>query len=323
VIVIANIKQVAAHAGLSVACVSKYLKNADSVLPTTRERIERAIKELNYVPSNMARYLRTKRTYNIKVIMESITNPFFAEIFDSLRHGFEKHGYTVILQPISKPFEISDFSAVDGIVICFAEDEGKLDALLQLAGEIPVACMHWKKPDSEIPAVWYDVSFGMALAANHLSESGCCRFAYMGGPESNRISAAKKAGAIAALEEKECRLLNDAVFHGEFVFQTGYDAAKQLVKLPELPDAVLCENDVLAAGMICGLYRQGISVPDQIRVTGFDNIPLADMYIPAITSVEISIPEMSLKTVELVLDQIEKRSVQCEKRLPKLIVRQS
>lgn len=94
----ANIKQVAALAGLSVACVSKYLKNPDSVLPSSRERIEAAIEELQYTPSAMARYLRTKRTYTVKAVMESITIPFFAEMFETLRRDLEERGYTTILQ---------------------------------------------------------------------------------------------------------------------------------------------------------------------------------------------------------------------------------
>ena len=83
----ANIKQVAALAGLSVSCVSKYLKNPGSVLPDSRQRIEAAIEELQYTPSAMARYLRTKRTYTVKAVMESITIPFFAEMFEGFRRA--------------------------------------------------------------------------------------------------------------------------------------------------------------------------------------------------------------------------------------------
>lgn len=172
----ANIKQVAALAGLSVACVSKYLKNPDSVLPSSRERIEAAIEELQYTPSAMARYLRTKRTYTVKAVMESITIPFFAEMFETLRRDLEERGYTTILQTTdSRPFSTRDFDAVDGVIACFVDDEQVLAGIHQAAGGLPFICMHWREPFLPVPTVWLDVREGMRLAARHLLEGGCRR----------------------------------------------------------------------------------------------------------------------------------------------------
>ena len=129
----ANIKQVAGLAGLSVSCVSKYLKNPDSVLPSSRERIEAAIETLHYSPSTAARSLRTKRSYTVKAVMESITNPFYAEIFENLRSELERYGYTVVLQTCDgKGFREIDFDAFDGVVACFLDREDTLRQIIRL-----------------------------------------------------------------------------------------------------------------------------------------------------------------------------------------------
>ena len=116
----ANIKEVAACATLSVACVSKYLKNPDSVRKASREKIEMAIKKLNYVPSSIARNLRTKRTGIIKIISHSITNPFFAELFELSRKKLEDLGYIAVLQVIGSmellEFAPDDFEQIDEAV---------------------------------------------------------------------------------------------------------------------------------------------------------------------------------------------------------------
>ena len=115
----------------------------------------------------------------------------------------------------------------------------------------------------------------------------------------------------------------EQTYHGEFTFQAGYDAAKGIARLPERPRAVVCENDVLAAGVICGLYRQGVAVPEEVRVTGFDNLPLAEMYIPAITSIAIPMEEMHTLGVSMLLKQMQGQPVESCMLTPLLASRQS
>ncbi|MBQ8683936.1 MAG: LacI family DNA-binding transcriptional regulator [Clostridia bacterium] len=320
----ANIKQVAAAAGLSVACVSKYLKSPDSVLPTTRQRIEEAIEALHYVPSAAARSLRTKKSYQVKIVMESISNPFFADMFEGLRRQLEAYGYTSLLQNMDKPPAPEDFRGLDGLIVCFGDDETRIRALLDMAGaSLPTVCLHWRRPSFDVPAVWVDVSTGMELAVEHLLAQDCDRFAYVGGPASSIISSVKYQGTVAALTAAGKALTPEGIYHGEFTFQAGYDAAKAIARLPERPQAVVCENDVLAAGVICGLYRQGVAVPEEVRVTGFDNLPLAEMYIPAITSIAIPMQEMHSRAVAMLLERINGEVTEDCMLAPLLIPRQS
>ena len=319
----ANIKQVAAHAGLSVACVSKYLKNASSVLPASREKIETAIRELRYTPSKAARSLRTKRNHTIKVVLDSITNPFFAEIFETLRRVLESQGYTAVLQSVIRPFVPADIDGIDGILVGFSSNEKRLAELIYTAESVPVVLLHWREPLFSVPSVWSDVRCGMELATKHLLEAGCHRIAYVGGPTKDAISETKYEGAQGTLATFGLKLRPDWVFHGDFVFQSGYDAAQRISDKNNHPDGILCENDVLAAGVICGLHQQGIMVPEQIRVVGFDNIPLADMYIPSITSVALPTTAMCERAAYMIIALVKSSPISSCSYPPRLILRQS
>lgn len=320
----ANIKEVAALAGLSVACVSKYLKSPNSVLPSSREKIESAIEQLHYIPSQTARSLRTKKTMAVKIVMQRIDNPFFAEMFERLRRELERFGYTALLQGSDREPSAADFLGVDGVISCFNDDEKMISAISgALSGRIPLVCMHWRSPNFEHPSVWTDVSVGMGLAAKLLLDEDCAEFAYVGGPDDSVISSFKFNGVKTALIEAGAAVNDERIFHGEFSFQTGYDAAKAMVRSGKLPQAVMCETDELAAGVICGLYRQGVAVPEQVRVTGFNNVPLAEMYIPAITSIALPFEELCSTAVKLLMDTFAGKPAEKVQIAPKLMKRQS
>ncbi len=324
VMTMANIKDVAALAGLSAACVSKYLKSPDSVLPSSRERIQAAIEQLNYIPSRTARSLRTKKTLAIRVVMQRIDNPFFAEMFEGLRRELELAGYTALLQNTDREPAAEDFTGVDGVIFCFGDDERMIAAISELiTGRLPMVCMHWREPRFEHPAVWVDVSDGMRLAAEFLLDEGCRDFAYVGGPRDSVISAFKFGGVRSALGEAGVFVGPGRIFHGDFSFQTGYDAAKALVRSGALPQAVFCETDELAAGVICGFYRQGVAVPEQVRVTGFNNTPLAEMYIPSITSIALPFAEICSQAARLMMCSLDGQTPENVCVRPVLIERRS
>ena len=145
----ANIKQVAAHAELSVSCVSKYLKNPNSVLESSRQRIEAAIAELHYVPSSVARNLRTQWTGIIKIISHSIRNPFCAELFELLRKFLEDSGYIAMLQLVEPTgpvdFTKKDLEQADGIILSCVENDEVFTALSGiLPPDYPIVCLHFQ-----------------------------------------------------------------------------------------------------------------------------------------------------------------------------------
>lgn len=319
----ANIKQVAGLAGLSVSCVSKYLKNPDSVLPASREKIEAAIETLHYTPSTAARSLRTKRSYTVKAVMESITNPFYAEIFENLRSELERYGYTVVLQTCDgKGFREIDFETFDGVIACFLDREDTLRQIIRLARD-KLVLMHWHVADSSVPCVTLDVGHAISLATQHLLNCGCRRLAYIGGPAGSSVSASKREGFLACVRQARAPLSADRILSGSFSFEFGYRAAGKLLAGAPMPDGIVCENDVLAAGALRCLAEAGIAVPDQVCVAGFDDIPMAGMLVPALTSVSLPMEKMCEAAAELLLQAMEHRQARQRTFQAALVVRRS
>ena len=297
-----TIKQVAQRAGVSASCVSKYLRDENSVRQYNKERIAEAIKSLRYIPSQAARSLRQGKSMMVKAIMPSITLPFFAEIFERMRTAFSDSGYTLILQTIDaeKPFSARDFSGVDGVVVVFPDEDtliGQIEETLSSMDK-PLVALAGHKLVNNIGAVHVDISDGMAQAARYILDCGRSRIAFVGGVESSISSSERYRGFVRVVSPT----LQCGVYRRNFSIDWGYEAAKKMVESQRVPDAVLCENDSLAAGVIKFMMTHGVSVPGDIWVAGFDNIPLAEMYTPSISSVSLPSENMSLAAADMLIN---------------------
>lgn len=306
----AVIKDVARLAGLSVAVVSKYLKDSNSVRPDTRERIESAINELNYVPSATARTLRTGQTNLISVVLSNITNPYFAELFEAIRNEALKFGYAVILQNVdefadksmlsSPNFSVPSKIKVDGVIICFPESDELAEMLLsQQSGNIPVSVFSWHHmPKLSNGSIILDVKDGIYQTTRHLIQEGHRKFGYIGGHDWSHISREKRSGFLKALEEAGIEFDGSLEHHGRYRMETGHQGAEKIFQKDRTTTAIVAENDILALGCIKYCSQNGLSVPEHVAVTGFDDISLASMYEPAITSASHPLDKMAKAAVQ-------------------------
>ena len=319
----ANIKQVAQYAGVSPSCVSKYLRDENSVREENRERIKRAIAALNYVPSNIARSLRQGKSMTVKAIMPSITLPFFAEIFEYLRVPLHSAGYNLILQtiPPNGKFTPHDFLLADGVIISFPDQHDlicQLAGLLQTLGK-PLVAMHENSPIEGIGSVIVDIRDGMSKAALYMKNNGRKSIAYVGGSEDSGTSRERFCGYMGVVPPK----MRYGVFRRDFSMEWGYTAAGNMLDSGVIPDGILCENDGIAAGVIKYMLTHGVSVPDDVWVFGFDDIPLSKMYTPSISSVAIPSKGMSQTAVEILLDAMNGGALQDMQFKCSLMLRES
>ena len=281
-----TIKDVAKHAGVSASCVSKYLKDENSVRSYNRKQIAAAIAELNYVPSRAARSLRYGNTMTVKVIMPPISLPFFAEFFEYLRIHFSISGYFLSLHTLSSndtPMTAEDFIDCDGVVVVFPDDDtivSHLNHILSKAGR-PLVVVSGKRYSEDIHTIHVNMEKGIMDVCQFLLDSGKKRIAFVGGTTKDESSNTRFAGFEKAVPVE----MRSEIYRGGFSMHWGYRAAQLMVKKDPLPDAVICENDSLAAAIIKYMITHGISVPDDMWVIGFDNIPMAQMYNPSISSV--------------------------------------
>ncbi len=310
----AVIKDVAKLAGVSVASVSKVLNNAESVSDRTRGKIEAAIKELDYIPSTIARSMRTRKTNMIAVVVPDIIDDFFSNVFNFIKDAAQNLGYTPILYSIEDNIEIlknylGKISLVnfDGAIFCFLDEDEVIDNFEKIQMQIPITLFSWNISNEKFSAVVTDVFEGEYRAARYLIDKGEKKIAFVGGPENSRISKQKFNGYAKAMREAGLEITDDYLFNGHYRYQTGYQAAIKFSRLAEMPTAVVAANDVIAAGLIKCFIKKGIRVPDDIRIIGFDNIPLASIYEPAISTISIPIEQMSREAVNLLVNKIKNR----------------
>lgn len=274
----ANIKQVAEYAGLSPACVSKYLKNPNSVREDSRKRIEKAISDLNYTPSPIARSLRNRRTNRIMVIQRSIVTPFYHTLFDNIRLNLEEHGYTAILQICDGTAPPpSAFLQVDGVIIILQDKQNVLQIYSNIPEGTAVVMYGPEKLIASVPTVTIDLAETTRDMCEYLCSIGCKSFAYFGRSPYD-IATKRRLPAFRAFFENTPQCLKEEnIFlgtrsHGSD-FQTGIQLANRLVDQGGLPDAIFCENDLVAIGCATGLMLRGIIPTKGIVISGADNIP--------------------------------------------------
>lgn len=308
----AAIKDVAKLAGMSISVVSKYLKDSGSVRKDTKEKIESAISELNYVPSPIARSLRTKRTGLIAVVVPSITNPFFAELFEAIRQACIKESILAILQTadedqdeIEQTIQSIIYRQVDGVILCFLDSEQFLTQLKAKAPMIPTTIMNLHGMESSVGNIVLDMKSGIFDATMHLIKKGCKKIGYIGGPKDSVISKEKFEGFKSALEQNKIKISFDKIVkHGKATMRFGHDAIQEIMRNDSLVQGIVCENDALAVGCITYCLHQHIEIPKQLLVTGFDDIPLASMFEPPITTVRLPIEEMGKCAVKLIKERM-------------------
>ncbi len=308
----AVIKDVAKLAGVSVGTVSKYLNNEGNLKEETRQKVEYAINKLQYKPSPLARSMRTGKTNTIAVIAPDITNPFFAEIYNSIRQSAAQSGYVPILYTTADDLRIlkdylssASIKQADGIITCFVdEDENIAQFINELQKSMPIVMLSWNISNTKLNCISIDVFEGAMKATNHLISLGHKHIAYVGGHD--RVSAEKHSGFIKALKNAALEAKPEFEYYGDFNLQTGYYAARKFSILPDMPTAIFAENDILAIGCIKYLLQSNIRVPEDVAVMGFDNIKLSAMYEPSLSTISLPIVQMGEESVKLLVSAMDK-----------------
>jgi LacI family repressor for deo operon, udp, cdd, tsx, nupC, and nupG len=302
------IKDVATLAGVSVGSVSNYINSHGNLKSTTKNKIEAAINKLEYEPDFLARSMRTGKTDSIAVIVPDILNPFFAEIYNSIKVSAIKQGLLPILYTadddvsILKKYLISQsMRHSNGIILCFVDDDEAIAEIIQKTQHIPTVMVSWHIENQKYSTVSIDVFEGTAKATEHLISLGHRIIGYIGGQD--RISKEKQRGFERAVLDSKLDLLPHLEYHGDFSLQTGFMAAKKFMKLKEKPTAVFAENDILAIGFIKYCLQNKIKVPGDVSVIGFDNIKLSEMYEPSLSTVALPIKEIGECAVKLLLEE--------------------
>jgi len=308
----AVIKDVANLAGVSISTVSKYFNNPSGLSEAYRIKVERAVKELNFFPNAMARGLRTKRTNTIALIVPDITNTFYVEVYNHIRTAAIAQGFMTQLYTTEENINIlsdllSQFSPakIDGIILCFLDEDEITAQLAQAQINLPIALLSWDV-NSQLNSVVLNLHSTMYHATSYLIEQGHKRIAYVNGIDISRISNEKMSGYLKAMEDHGLSTCDEYIYSGNYLFRTGYLAAKQFMLLPDPPTGIVAANDIIAIGCCKYLRTHEHRIPQDVSVIGMDGIQLARIYDPSITTMAMPTAEMCNEVVNTLIHSIEK-----------------
>jgi DNA-binding LacI/PurR family transcriptional regulator len=319
----ASIHHVAQRAGVSVATVSRSYTVPDAVREATRARVLQAAEALGYQPNRAARGLITGRTGNVGVIVPDLGNPYFQGVLKGAQARAREADYAVFVADGQESASEEEAligamgKQVDGILLC----SSRLD-LETLAGLEPVpAVVLLNRRIGGLSTVTVDSAGGMRQAMAHLAELGHRRCAFLAGPRRSWSNQQRLRGLHAAADAAGAEIVTIGPVTPQF--QGGVDAAEQV--LASGVTAVLAYNDLVAAGILSRLAALGVEVPAQLSVVGFDDIPLAAMLTPALTTVAAPTIEAGAAAVEALLSRLEQPGAPptVQKLAPTLAVRGS
>lgn len=304
-----TIREVARAAGVSVATVSRALNTPGQVTPALRTRVCDAAERLGYLAHGAARALASRRSGAIGAVVPTLDNPVFAACIDALQQRLDGHGYALLLASAGydaarEARELRALLArgVDGVMLIGADHPPAVWDLLAPGGGRGVpAVVTWTAgdPAAPVPCIGFDNRAAARRVAAHLLELGHRRIAMIAGPtRGNDRAAARVVGVREALAAAGLRLEPPYLTERPYVVAEGRAALMALMALPEPPTAVICGNDHIAFGALAGARALGLRVPQDLSVTGFDDLDFAAYADPALTTVQVPAAEMGRRAAD-------------------------
>lgn len=304
----ARIKDVAAAAGVSTATVSHVINSTRFVGEDTKRKVLAAIESIGYIPNVYARSLASGSSRTLGLIISDITNPFFPDLIKSIQERALEPGYEVIVANTDYQPE-HDLSCVqrllelrvNGVMVMTTEwDEAASQRLEQ--SRVATVFLDIGKVGPHVSNIRIDYAGGIRQAVEHLLELGHRSIAFIGGP-GHLVSAELRRAAFATVMNKhKSAPETDAIFcEGDFKMESGQRAVQKLLAAGHRPTAIMAANDMMAVGAMKELKRAGLRVPTDVSLIGYDDIWLASLTDPALTTIAIPRVEIGRAAVESVL----------------------
>jgi LacI family transcriptional regulator len=308
--VAATIREVAESAGVSIASVSRVFSGGARVTEDVSRRVREAARLLNYRPSRVARNLRVRQTQTVGVIIPDIENPFYTSVIGGIEEVLQASEYSLLLansneDPKREQTNVRTFQAegVAGIIFTPSGSDLAIYAQAMAAGISLVAIS--RVPDSlPIDAVSVANREGARTAMGHLMSLGHRRIALISGPPWIITAKERLQGYEDSLLAHGLHLQRELVQYADFRQRGGYDAMRALLALPEVPTAVFVGSNLMTLGALQAIHQSKLSIPDDISVIGFDDMPWAISLNPPLTAVAQPAYQVGLTAARLLLERV-------------------
>lgn len=326
-----SIYDIAKYLNISSATVSYVINGVDKVSEKTKKKVLKAIEELGYVPSYTARALSTGKSGLIGILLPledaSIAftqNPFYSEFIGGIEQCLTKYNYDLVISVSKKERSIIDWvksRGLDGLILLGSCEKEVYEQLASL--EVPVVLTDdYSEYSSSFHNVRSNDEYGMYIATKHLLNSGHQKIGFIGDPDSYPIDKLRYQGYQRALEEQNCDF--QTIYISDATFDGGYELGNRILEEKKV-SAVVCSGDMLAIGLMKKIRELGFDTPKDISVIGYDDIIVANVVYPGLTTIHQDVSEKGFRSAQIIIDSLENNrkgniSIQLK---PKLIIRDS
>lgn len=331
----ASISDIAQELNLAVSTVSRALSGHSRISEATRQRVGKLAEQLNYQPNHLAAALRKGRSNTLGVIVPHIDGHFFALVMKGVEAVANKAGFNVMLCQSNedhahekKNIETLINAQVDGILVSLARTTRDFRHFDKVSTRgIPLVFFDRILDGVDVSAVVLDDYQGGYQSVKHLLDQGCRRIAHFGGPQHLNIYKNRYAGYCQALRDHNVPLDDALVVFGDMALEDGSAAMKQLLALPQRPDAVFSASDFAAVGALQVLKEHQLRIPQDVALAGFSNETFTALTEPRLTTVDQRCEEMGRAAMRLLLEMVQERTRQPSPRKivlqPELLARES
>ncbi|CAI8746473.1 MULTISPECIES: ribose operon transcriptional repressor RbsR [Kosakonia] len=313
----ATMKDVARVAGVSTSTVSHVINKDRFVSEAIREKVDAAIKTLNYAPSAIARSLKINQTRTIGMLITASTNPFYSELVRGVERSCFERGYSLVLcntegdeQRMNRNLETLMQKRVDGLLLLCTETHQPSQEIMQRYPSIPTVMMDWAPFDGDSDLIQDNSLLGGDMATQYLIGKGHTRIACITGPLDKTPARLRLEGYREAMTRAGLVIREGDEIESDFEFGGGFDAMQALLAMNERPQAVFIGNDAMAVGAYQALYQAGLKIPQDMAIVGYDDIELARYMTPPLTTIHQPKDELGELAIDVLIHRIAEPGLQ-------------
>lgn len=306
-----TIKDVAKKANVSVATVSRILNGLEGYSEETRQKVTTVVDEMGYRPNAIARHLKTKTTLTIGVLLPKVETTFYVEILTGIEDMAHENNYSVFICNTGTsshlmPYYLNVLSErqVDGIIVCSLSPKDMYDKDI-VDTKIPCILLSTFSPRFPIPYIKVDDFQASYAATSYLIDNGHTKIAMIGGEKEDPIAGLPRLeGYMQALKENNIPIVEGLIKHNSFSFDGGKKSMEALLSENEKFTAIFASCDDSAVGAMSIARKNGISIPEDLSIIGYDNTKVAEMAYPPLTSIDQPAYDMGQKSVQMLIKTI-------------------
>jgi len=312
----ATMKDIAKLAKVSTSTVSHVINKSRFVSDEIAERVNNAAKELNYAPSALARSLKMKQTKTVGMLVTTSTNPFFGEVVKGVERRCYEKGYNLILcntegdsERMKSSIDTLLQKRVDGLMLMCSTLEGEHLDVFERYPELPVVVMDWGPMLFASDKIQDNSHQGGYMATQHLIDNGHTEIGCITGPLHRNQASSRYEGFKQAMSEANLKVNADWIVESNFECDGGFDAFQTLKSRGRLPSALFVCNDMMAMGVIHAAAQDGLSIPQDLSLIGYDDIHLSKYMTPALTTIHQPKHRLGKAAVDTLLSRLESPEV--------------